>query len=692
MGQVNYAGNMAVSASNSSRKKYYWETYNLIGDPSVIPILGKPQSFNISLPDTLPNKLKSFSLNVDPFAYVAVSHFDTLWDASFASSSGSVELKMPGLSNDSCLIVITGQNKRPVIKTIHFSNVHKEFLNLTANAINDSQGNNNNLADFGESVFLKLTLSNLGLTDCHNLYAKISSTSDWITITKDSVLIGNLAAGAEKILLNDLGITVSDNVPDLGIATIKLLLKDQVTEKHYSIDICIHAPQLQIINCILDDKTTGNGDNIPDPGETFKLVFKVRNQGSSDISGQFGISSSDQDLSIVEPSIKSGVLKFGEITDIPVLVKLSPSTPSGSFVSVAAILDCNPFLVNRDFSFRVGKIRESFEASSFSVFPWINISSVPWVISSSVSYDGSLSARSGAISHNGITSLTIRTIYAKDDSLKFYYKVSSEPNYDFLSFKLNDTDIFEKSGEIPWTKKVVAVPAGLNKMEWSYKKDKTLSLGSDCAWIDMIDFAQTSPVSYIQKDLKVARIVTPGNGDQFGQEIISVKVLNLGKDTLNGFNLAYEINDRYPPVEQFFNTKVVPFGDSVTVSFKQKADMSKYGKYKIVTYGVDNNDDYLYNDTLTANLENTRITQTLSVFPNPFTDHLTLTINSQSADKLQISITNASGIELYETEKAIISGNNSFTIRGFNLIPSIYYLNISGITINKTIPILKIGR
>ena len=140
MGQINYAGNLAVSASTSSRKKYYWETYNLIGDPSVIPIIGKPESFNISLPDTLPNGIKSLSLNIDPFAYVAVSHFDTLWDASFASTSGSVVLDMPGLSNDSCLIVITGQNKIPLIKTIHFSDINKEFINLTSSSINDSAG------------------------------------------------------------------------------------------------------------------------------------------------------------------------------------------------------------------------------------------------------------------------------------------------------------------------------------------------------------------------------------------------------------------------------------------------------------------------------------------------------------------------------------------------------------------------
>ena len=52
MGQINYAGNLAVSASTSTRKKYYWETYNLIGDPSVIPIIGTPGTFSFNIPDT----------------------------------------------------------------------------------------------------------------------------------------------------------------------------------------------------------------------------------------------------------------------------------------------------------------------------------------------------------------------------------------------------------------------------------------------------------------------------------------------------------------------------------------------------------------------------------------------------------------------------------------------------------------
>jgi hypothetical protein len=692
MGQINYAGNLSVSASNSPRKKYYWETYNLIGDPSVIPIIGKPANFSVSLPDTLPNGIKSLSLNVDPFAYVAVSHFDTLWDASYASNSGSVSLDMPGLSNDSCLVVITGQNKVPLMKKIYFSNITKEFINLTANGINDSQGNSNGIADFSESFFLKLTLSNLGLSDAHNLYAKISSSSGLITITKDSVSIGTLPARSDIVVLNNLAITVSQNIPDLSVVTLNLLLKDMVSEKHYSIDVTLHSPELQIISCVLDDELIGNGDNIPDPGETFKLVFKVRNQGSSDISGQFNVSSQTPEISVINTNVKSGILKFGEVTEITVLAKLSETSPSGSLFSVSAFLDCVPYNVARDFSFRVGKIRESFEASSFNIFPWINLSKVPWVITSGTSYDGNVSAKSGTINHNELTSLSIRTIYANNDSLRFYYRVSSEPNYDFLSFKLNEEEIFKKSGEIEWTRLTIPVNAGMNKMEWTYRKDNSVSQGTDCAWIDLIDFAQTSPVNYIQKDLQVAKIVNPGKKEQFGDETISVKVRNLGKDVMNGFNLAYSVNDRLPAVTQHFENKVAPYGDSVLVSFTSQADLSKYGVYKISVFAVNNNDDYIYNDTATVKIENLKISENIGVYPNPFDDKFTISINAQNSDKLLISVCNVNGIKLYEFEKEAISGNNLLTFSGMRLIPGLYYVHITGTYMNKTVSVLKINK
>jgi hypothetical protein len=694
MGQINYAGNLAVSASTSPRKKYYWETYNLVGDPSVIPLIGKPGTFNITIPDTLPNGMKSLTLNADPFAYFAVSHSDTLWDASYSSVSGSVELTMPGISNDSCLMVITGQNKIPVIKTIHFSDVRGEYVNLTSNSINDVQGNNNKRIDFGETFFLNLTVSNLGLSNASKLYAKISSTSDLLTIIKDSVYIGTLQSKSELVLQDELEMAVSGSVPDLGIVTIDLILKDTRTEKHYKIDLSVHSPDLAIINCIMNDTIAGNKNSLADPGETFYLIFNVLNRGSSSISGQFYVTSNSSDLTILDPNVKSGELKFGESTDILVKVRLAESASSGSFFSVSSMLDCNPYMMNKDFSFRVGRIRESFESLSFNVFPWINVSRVPWVVTGTNPYEGIVSARSGQISHNDKTSLLIRTLFEKDDTIKFHYKVSSEVTYDYLTFKLNDRMVFKKSGEIPWTEISIPVTAGNNKMEWTYCKDESISNGTDCAWIDLIDFAGSSSVNFIriEKDLQVARIVTPFQKYELGHETVTLKVINTGKDPINGFNLAYSVNDQGIPVKQSFDNIVTPFGDSVTVSFKTKVDLSRYGTYNIVAYGYDNNDDYLLNDTLRIYLENNKLNDSLSVYPNPFTDQLTLYMQSEKDDKLNISVINNTGAKLYEVEKNITTGINNIVISDLRLSPALYYLRIRGSIIDKTLPVIKLRK
>jgi hypothetical protein len=689
MGQVVYAGNLAVSASTSIQKQYYWETYNLIGDPSVIPVIGTPDTFNVSIPDTLPNGIKSYSLNLEPFAYAAVSHFDTLWDASFSSISGSVVLNMPGLSDDSCLIVVTGQNKIPFIKKVYFSDVKKEYINLESSGINDSEGNNNSKADFGESFFLKLQISNLGSTEAQNLYAKISSTSPWVTINKDSAFIGTITANSEKIVLKDLGITVSENIPDLEIVTVRLLIKGSLTEKQYVIDLIVHAPDLEVISCLIDDTASGNGDYIPDPGESFNLIFKVRNKGSSEISGDFSITRADEGITVLDSQVKSGVLKFGQITDIPVAVKLSDIISSGSFISLSSQLSCSPFLIIKNFSFRVGKVRESFEALSFDIFPWINVSSKPWVTTGTNAYEGTISAKSGAILNNESTTLTIKTFYSTADTLKFSYKVSSELNYDYFSFRLNGVEILKKSGEIQWTKTAVKVPAGLNKMEWIYKKDDSKNVGSDCAWIDMIDFTGTGTVNYIKKDIQVVKIESPIQKEKYGQETITVKVRNLGKETINGFNLAYVVNSGLSPVKQFFENKI-QYNDSVTVSFTSKVDMSRYGIYNMTIYGTENKDDYIVNDTAKVNIENIRINEVLSVFPNPFIDQLSIFINSQSADKLEISLTSLTGVKLFDTEKDILSGKNKVIITIPNLAPELYYLRIKGTVINKTVSVVKI--
>ena len=688
MGQINYAGNLSVSASSSLRKKYYWETYTLLGDPSAMPVIGNPLPFNFTLPDTLPNGIKSLSVTIDPFAYIAVSHFDTLWDATHASPSGSAVLDMPGLSNDSCLVVITGQNRKPLIKTIYFSDLNREYVNLSGTDLNDIDGNNNHLADFGETMFLKLKISNLGLKDATNLSAAISSTSPWLTINTGNAVIGTLPARSETFIDNILEISIDNNVPDLGIITIDLTLKDSRTEKKYKIDIIVHAPELEIMNCIIDDSEVGNNNLIADPGETFNLIFQVRNTGSSNTSGQMVVNSVENKLEILNPNVKSGVLHFGEISNIPIMVKLAESALYGDYIPLTSVLDCSPFVVNRNFVFRVGRIRENFETGSFKVFPWINMSSKPWITTNSSSADGYLAARSGMIGHNANSGLKIRAFYPEADSLRFWYNVSSEANYDYFQFNLNDVEIMKISGESGWQRKSIGMPAGLNKLEWVYRKDNSVSQGADCALIDLIDFSSTVPVKYITKDIELRRIITPVQKEIYGMEPVTVTVKNFGIDTLKAFNLAYTINDRFP-VSQYFKTKPMIYGDSVNVVFDRRADLDLNGIYDITAYSTDD-DDYLFNDTLTISLENTEIEESVNIFPNPFTSELNITINSKSNNNLRISLSDVSGKHRIYVEKEIVEGENYITLDTKQLSPALYILNIRGSTLSKAYSLIKV--
>jgi hypothetical protein len=534
-------------------------------------------------------------------------------------------------------------------------------------------------------------ISNLGLKQANDLTASISSSSTWVTINKNSALIGTLAAKSEITLNDNFSLTIAENVPDMGIIPVDLTLRDRKTEKKYSIDFNVHSPALEIVNCIIDDSVNGNNNNVADPGEEFNLVFQVRNYGSSNTSGQITVSSQDPELEIIDSDVKSGVLQFGEISTITVAVKLSQTAQLGDYFSFLTTLDCNPYIVDKNFQFRVGRIRESFESASFEVFPWINLSTKPWIISTANTFDGVFSARSGSISHNSSSVLILRTFFPEPDTMRFYYKVSSEMTYDYFQFNLNGSEIVRRSGETNWIRQSVPVPAGYNKMEWIYKKDNSVSQGADAAWIDLIDFSGSARVNYIQKDLEVARIITPVQKEIYGKESVSVKVLNVGTDTINGFKLAYSVNNKYPVIQNFKN-KIAPYQDSVTVVFDRKADMDLGGVYEISVFGYENEDDYMLNDTLKIKVVNAEIEESVTVFPNPFIEQLNVSVNSRIFRRPRISLTNLAGKEVFVEERELAEGENQLTINTLNMSPSMYVLQITGTGFSKALPLIKLKR
>lgn len=663
LGQMLFAGNMSVSASTSSLKKYYWETYILLGDPTMIPFTGKPDTINPALPDTIPQVLGSLSFVTKPHAYAAISDFHNLWDASYANNSGSVSLDIPAGIKDSCLVVITGQNIAPFARTIHIGKVSSEFLSLSNTGTDDSFGNNDGFCDYGETIGITFKLKNYGLAAASNISASLSVISGGITIDRNHLWIDKLEGGDSLIVSDSLLIKISDETKDMDIASVMITVKDDAREYHTGMDFVLHAPDPAVVSCIPDDYVTGNGNGVPDAGETVSILVKVKNNGSSPASGTVQLSDPESYFEAGTTSSATGILMPSGSALISLPVRISDKARTGTRIPFKVNLVCGKYSASGFYNLRTGKTRETWEENNFSIYPWINKSAVPWTISSVSAYENLLSARSGQITDNAESILALRVNTPFTDTLTFHARVSSEALFDKLIFRIDSAELMSVSGESGWFSKSFLLKPGVHYLEWVYKKDKSLSEGSDAAWVDLIDFPSNA---FLATDIAVDSVYEPPASADHSHDIISGRVVNLGTDTLITLPLSYRINSR-DPVSETFIVKMAP-GDTTVLRFGQTANFRIPGTYNIKLYNSLVTDGYHANDTASYSWLKTTIDtiyekdRYLILTPNPFTDKLRARYYTNIGGVAVIDILDLSGRVFYKTTIGVVSGLNDINI------------------------------
>ena len=98
--------------------------------------------------------------------------------------------------------------------------------------------------------------------------------------------------------------------------------------------------------------------------------------------------------------------------------------------------------------------------------------------------------------HVGNLQLTyIQTEVKGPGNLTFYWKVSSEANYDFLRFYIDGNEQANISGEVDWHQMSFDIGPGSHTFKWSYTKDEWVKAGSDCSWLDKVLFTGNVPIN-----------------------------------------------------------------------------------------------------------------------------------------------------------------------------------------------------
>lgn len=469
-------GNTIVQGSTSSLKLYYWEIYQLMGDPSLMPYLIQASPITITAPSMVTSGVSSITVQAVPYAYIALT--DTLTHSlvacTYANALGQATLNISSpLSIGGYEIAASAQQYRTTFSTLAVVPPDGAFVvsAITPDSIAS-----------GSTTWLSGHVANIGNHDAHNVVMRFTCDHPQVSLLTDSVTLALLPAGDTSYFDSLILATLAPQTPDHTSFTITATCSCDSCGIPSLVPSTLHAIAPKIVvtysglspymmpadNCNFDVQFSNQG-HMPLPATTFFVHSPI---------WQAAVSAADT------TPIALGV---GASTTRHYQLSVDPLMPRNIVLPIVAQPN-RPIQILGDTTLvSVGlPTTETFEGMVLHLSGWTQ-GTYPWTITNSESHEGSYSARSNAgITHNQTSDITLTRNYAIDDSISFYYKVSSEANYDKFKFYIDNVEQVEASGTVSWTRAAYPVTAGTHQFKFSYQKDGSVNSGSDCAWIDQV--------------------------------------------------------------------------------------------------------------------------------------------------------------------------------------------------------------
>ena len=491
MDQQVAAGCLAVTASGSSAEAYYWDIYNLMGDPSLMIYYSQPAVNPVTHDQFIMIGTTSFTVHAAPYSYVALNDNGVLKAAALADSNGVAVLNFTPFSTPgNAELIVSAQNRQPWIENIQVFAPNGPYCIYEGHTYNDdSLGNGNNHPDFDELVLLNLSMVNYGNENANNVNVVLSSTDPFITLLDTIENFDTLFMNQTVTKNNAYLVHLANNVPDQYHIPINVLATDENDSSwHSNFTIKANAPDLLATDLLVDDSEWGNDNGLLDPGETAIIRLKVVNRGHCN--------AQNADVSLIpynayvevlsSDTVLSSVSNFGSYFP-QFLVQVDSNAPIGIFAEMHSHILCGGYDVTNIFYPKIGRLMEDWETGDFTKFNWQQGGDQPWEITNQYPFAGFYDAKSGAIQNNQTSELFISYQVMSPDSITFWRKVSSEQDYDKLNFYIDNNLMDSWSGtSVGWKRQAYFVSSGMHQFRWAYEKDYSNASGSDCGWIDNI--------------------------------------------------------------------------------------------------------------------------------------------------------------------------------------------------------------
>jgi hypothetical protein len=464
-------------------------TYNLFhhhGDAFLNVYSEIPQQLAVNHMPVLLSGLDFFEVTVEEGAWIALTNGDQIIgtaEAVAGTTSVPIEVQEPG---SEIRVTITKQNYYRYETIIDCIPPDGAYVIFNENIINDESGNNNGMADFGETILLDIALKNVGNEDADAVSAVLSCESPYVTILQNTYDFGMIEAGSLLMKEQAFEFVIADDIPDNSLLSFELTMNslDETWTSNFAINA--NAPAFKISNYTVDD-SEGNNNGRLDPGETAILNFSMENVGgcASAIS-LVNLNMTNPFINPIDTEVSFETIASESMVQAAFEVFINPAAPVGVAADFNIQLSSGAYMAEKDFSTKIGLIVEDFENGDFESFGWLFSGNQPWTITESDVYEGQYAAKSGVIDDSQSSQIMVGYEAGSNDTVSFYYKVSSESSYDKLNFYIDGVKASEWSGEISWTKAAFPVEEGIHQFRWEYVKDGSVIGGEDCAWIDFV--------------------------------------------------------------------------------------------------------------------------------------------------------------------------------------------------------------
>ena len=388
-GELLEAGNLAVTAFGSPYAKFYWETYCLLGDPSLRPWVGVPQTLTMYTANGVPhNGAGTLYFGGTPGATVTAMQHDTVLGVGAIGVDGVLALEL-GCSLDTTPLVITATaaGYLPRIDTLTVQPVDGMGVALREVVVDDS-----NVSCRVENVG---TVPLLGLRVVLS-QVDVDSTADAL-VEEQQTVIDTLEPRQSRPVVLPVRVTAVGQRPQWRA---QLFARDSVEGmlcslalRHEMEDVVYPTVAFRLLEA--------------DSDEAHRLLPSREYLLETTVTGVY------DSLGLTVTALPTGDTLGGVFTTPDTLTHLH----------LSGWLSLGNYRSDYDYYLVGGERMDSFE-EGLSSYPWQQGGTQPWWVDSMESHSGRYSLRSGAIDYRQTSDLLLEVLLPQSDTLSYWARTS----------------------------------------------------------------------------------------------------------------------------------------------------------------------------------------------------------------------------------------------------------------------------